>query len=71
MVVKMKKVTFNLPENVVELMRTWSKERNTTVTEVLKQALRTENFFVEEIDSGHKILIQDENGRMKEVIFQR
>lgn len=71
MTTKIKKITVNLPEEAVELMKKWSLERGTTVTEVLKQALRTENYFTNEINEGHKVLVQDEDGKIKEVVFNR
>lgn len=38
---------------------------------MLKQAIRTENFFTEEVKKGNKILIKNKDDSLKEVIFQR
>lgn len=63
------KVTVNLPEDAVELIKKLAEQRNVSSTEVLKQALRTENFFNGVKESDGRILIEEKNGKVKEVIF--
>lgn len=67
----MKKVIVNLPEDAIELIKKLAKERNVTSTEVLKQALRKENFFNNVKESDGRILIEEKSGKVKEVFFYR
>lgn len=69
---KMTKVTLNLPQNIVDQLKKWAEERHTNVTEVIKQAIRSEKFFDTHEKNKSAILVQEENSTaLKQVIFQR
>ncbi|HBK55491.1 MAG TPA: CopG family transcriptional regulator [Xanthomonadales bacterium] len=63
-----RKVTVNLPEEQVQFLMKTAQENHLTVTEVLRRAINSERFFVEQEQSGRKILIESEDKRLREVV---
>jgi hypothetical protein len=65
------KVTFNLPDEEVEMLRSMANRRRKTMTEVLRGALRNEQFFEEQENAGGTILVQDADKSMSRIRFTR
>lgn len=63
------KVSVNLPDEVVEVVRNLATRRNTTRTEVFRRAISNHKFIQDELDKGSKILIEDSSGNVKEVVY--
>jgi hypothetical protein len=63
-----KKVTVNLPADQVEFLQGVAKKNNLSFTDALRRAINSEKFFVEQETNGRKILVEDGNERMREVI---
>lgn len=66
----MSKVTVNLGDEVVQVLRDLAARRGTTLTEALRRAIANEEFFQEEIDRGSKILIEGKDNKTERVIFR-
>ncbi|MEA9605760.1 hypothetical protein ACFFJ4_00465 [Xanthomonas dyei] len=64
------KITVNLSEEVTSALKSMAQERSTSVTEVLRHAISTEKFLLNEVKQGGKVLIKDRDGNMRELIFR-
>ena len=63
-----KKVTVNLPEDQVQFLQDIAKKENVSFTDVLRRAINSEKFFVQQESSGHKVLVEEVGQRIREVI---
>jgi hypothetical protein len=52
------KVTFAFSPEVIDALRYMARERDITVTEVVRQAISTEKFLFDAIAGGEKILLR-------------
>lgn len=64
------KTSLNLPEPAVEALKQIAAKRGVTMAEVVRQAIATEKFFVDEVEKGHKILIEDKDRSLRQVVFR-
>lgn len=64
------KVSMNLPRQIVAAVEELAHRRGTTKTEVVRRAISTEKFLQDQIDRKAKILIEDSDDRVRELIFQ-
>lgn len=67
---KMYKVTVNLTEDVYNALEEISKNRGVTKTQALREAIKTEEFLRNEVRSGHKILIEDEDKTYRQILIR-
>ena len=65
------KLSVNLTPQVAETLRRLAKERGTNMTEVLKSAIGTERFISDAKKQDQKILVEDKNGKVREILFNR
>ena len=70
MTVKFIKMSVNLSADVVKVLKELAGTRNTTMTEVLRQAIGTEKFIDEVNKEKGKILIEDKKGRIRQLVFR-
>ena len=63
-----KKVTVNLPEDQVQFLQDIAKKENVSFTDVLRRAINSEKFFVQQEGLGHKVLVEEVGQRIREVI---
>ena len=64
------KVSFNLPETVVTALKQLANERNTTVTEVVRNSISNEMFLDRQVRTeGAKVLIETPDHKFREVVF--
>ena len=62
------KVTVNLGQEVVEACRQLATKRNTSMTEVLRQAIGTE-FFIDAVNEDQgTVLVEDKRGRVRQLV---
>lgn len=66
---KIIKMSVNFPISVVKELRGLSEKRNTTMTEVLRRAIGTEKFIQDVMDEGGKILVEDKDGDIRQLVF--
>ena len=63
----MKKVTVNLPDDQVKFLQDLANQEHITFTDALRRSIGAERFFVEQKQSGRKILVEDKDKRIREV----
>ena len=64
------RVSVNLPENIVETLKQLAVRDSITMTEVIRKAIMTEKLLSDEIKDGHKILIEDQSKKFRQLIFR-
>jgi len=62
-----RKITVNLPLDQVEFLESLALKDRVSVVDVLRRAINSEKFFVENEGANRKILIED-GSRIREVI---
>ena len=65
------KLSVNLTPQVAETLRQLAKDRGTNMTEILKSAIGTERFLAEAQKADQKILVEDKDGKVKQLVFHR
>jgi len=63
-----KKITVNLPEDQVEFLQNLAKQEHITFTDALRRSINAERFFVEQKESGRKILVEEEGHKLREIV---
>jgi predicted transcriptional regulator len=64
----MKKITVNLPEDQVEFLQKIAAAEQVTFTDVLRRSINSEKFFVDQETNERKVLVEDADHRIREVI---
>jgi predicted DNA-binding protein len=64
------KTSLNLPENAVEELREIARQRGTTMADVVRQAIATEQFLHETVKEGGKILIEGKDKGIRQIILR-
>lgn len=64
------KLSANLPEKTIALLRQLADKRGTTMTEILRRAIETEGFLEDVISNNGKILVEDADKKLKQVVFR-
>ena len=62
-----KKVTVNLPSDQLAFLQAQASKENISVVDVLRRAIKSEQFFVDNESANRKILVED-GTRVREVI---
>jgi len=65
------KVSLNVPKRVVDWIKSQAVERGCTQTEVIIGAIRVYRDLCRRMDQGHKILLQEKDGPLQELVFFR
>ncbi len=65
-----KKYNFRLADTTVEALESIAKERGITLTEALRQSIGTEVYLRKAVKNGAKVLLQEEDGNLKELVFK-
>lgn len=63
------RITANLPASVANEMKNMANRDGVSMTEILRRAISREKFFEEAKNKNEKIILQESNGKMKEVVF--
>lgn len=64
------KMSVNLPTETVQTLRDLAEKRNTTMTEVLRQAIGTEKYIDQVSEDKGKVLVEDSEGRVRQLVFR-
>jgi predicted DNA-binding protein len=64
------KTSLNLPENAIEELREIARQRGTTMADVVRQAIATEQFLHETVKEGGKILIEGKDKGIRQIILR-
>lgn len=67
--VKMTKVTVNLPEDLITKLDGYAKFRGLTTTTAIRDAIQTYLFFRERIDVGERVLLEQQNKKIRLIEF--
>ncbi len=62
------KISANLPSSVVDTLKAVAKMRGTTMTDVLRHAIKLEEFFMETQKEGSKVLIEKSDGKIVQLL---
>ena len=65
------KVTITLSEEALEAVQDLAEERDLNMGEVIRQALTTEKYFDDLQRRGKRILVEDETGHQREIVFSQ
>lgn len=63
-----RKVTVNLPEDQVQFLQEIAATEDLTFTDVLRRAINSEKFFVQQESTGNKVLVEGPDQRIREVV---
>lgn len=64
-----KKVTVNLPESAVDLLKELAEKRDITMTEALRQSIEVSAILRKEVADGATILIEREHGLSRQLVL--
>jgi len=67
---KIKRMSITLTGNSIEHLEFLSNSQGITQNEALKKAIATEVYIRKHVMIGSKILLQDPNGEIREVVFR-
>jgi hypothetical protein len=65
-----KRRSLNLFSDTVEFLEYLAEEQGISDNEAIRRAIATEAYFLKERRNNSKILIQDANGDVREVVFR-
>ena len=63
------KLSVNLPQEIVDVLRGLATRRNTTMTEVIRRGIGTEKYLQDAVDKGGKVLVEDRRGRLRQIVL--
>ena len=67
----MRKITVNLPQDTIDILKQLAEVQGITATAALRQAISTENFLWHEVkENQSKVFIQDGKGETKQIVFR-
>ena len=66
----MKKVSFNLTEHDLEHLRQVAERRDTTMTGALRYSIALAKFIEDSISTGARVVIEDQEGIMKQLFIR-
>lgn len=64
------RMSVNFSAQVVDALKHLATKRNTTMTEVLRQAIGTEKFLDEVSENQGTVLVEDKKGRVRQLVFR-
>lgn len=64
------KLSVNVPKDEVEILRELAAERNTTMTEVLRQAIATEHFLTDQVKNQGRLVVEEPDGKRTQLVFR-
>jgi Ribbon-helix-helix protein, copG family len=67
---KVFKTSVNLPQDAVTALQEIAAQRGTTMAEIIRKAISTEKFLHETQAQGGKVLIQDKDKNLKQLLIR-
>jgi hypothetical protein len=64
------RVTFTLPPDAIEFIRTEAERSHTSMADVVRRALSTEKYLKEARQSGSEVLLQDKAKQISKLVFR-
>jgi predicted transcriptional regulator len=65
------KMSVNLPDEAVENLREIAEKNGITLTAALRQAISNEKFLDEQLKDNSKLLIEDKDKSIRQVVFSK
>ncbi|MCW5773292.1 MAG: ribbon-helix-helix protein, CopG family [Rhodospirillaceae bacterium] len=62
------KVSMNIPKKELDAIKKVASKRGTSVTDAIRRALLMEQFLTEEEEKGNKLLIEDKDKNLRQVV---
>jgi hypothetical protein len=66
---QIEKVTVRLTGDAMRRVRALAAKNGISINEFMRRAVSTEAFVLEQLGSGSRIFVEDQNSRVKEVVF--
>lgn len=63
------KLSVNLSQEIVDVIRGLAKRRSTTMTEVIRKGISLDKYLQDAVDKGGKILVEDRRGRLRQIVL--
>jgi hypothetical protein len=63
------KISANLPKSSIDQLKSIAQQQGITMTEALRQAISTKGFLNEQSAKGAKILVEDKDKSLKQVVW--
>ena len=67
---KVFKTSVNLPEVTLDILESLAKKRGKSMSQVIRDAIATEQVLQEATDNDGKILIKEKDGSFKQIIIR-
>ena len=64
-------VSAELSEDLLQALKELAQKRGVSANTALEQAITTEKFFADEVAAGKKVLIENKDRSLEQVIFKR
>ena len=64
------RLTANLPTEVANVLKELAKNQKTSMTEILRRAISLEKFASDTVESGGKLLIEDKDKKLKQILIR-
>jgi hypothetical protein len=64
-----RKVSMNLPEEMLSELASVAKAQGTTMTDVVRQAVSVQRYLAQQVRAGGRILVQQKDKSLKEIIL--
>ena len=61
------KVSFNLPEKLLNMLKQCAADKGIAMTEAVRRAISIQNFLAKEENLGHRLLVEGQDKLVREV----
>jgi predicted CopG family antitoxin len=65
-----KRITLEVSDEVYAQLEELKKRRGSTMTDVFRRAIGTEAFLDEQVQEGSKVLLEDPNGKFRQIVWK-
>jgi len=64
-----KQIKLKIPWGVLEALQDLADKRGNSLEDTLRYCVNTETYFNDQLEKGHKIIVQDSKGEVYKVVF--
>jgi hypothetical protein len=64
------KISANLSQEVLDALRNIAKTQGISMTEALRRAISTEKFLLDQVQANSKILIEDKDKNIRQILVR-
>lgn len=65
-----KRIQSTISKTEFRELETWAREEGISITKVIQNLIHEKKFFKRKLDEGGKILIEDKNGNIREIMWK-